>query len=175
MNRSAFTLVELMISVALTAIVLLFLYRALDVQRISNETASRSSKTILERTALYKLLYADLIEAKWIKREPLSNKDYSLLFMRTSNSLHQIPLPYVVYFVHENNRTLVRLESAYELKFPISGELVKYVFADKLLEKVRKFVVLERGSKQKRKKASKEYLLFLKWDKENMVMDVKKE
>jgi len=180
MSRRGFTLIELMVSIALSVIVLFFLYRALDIQRTSNETALRSSDALRKRTALYELLYTDLMQAKWVKTEPLPNRNYSLLFMQTTNSLHQIPQPYVVYFVHEKNRTLVRLESAYELTLPIDSELVKYVFSDRLLEGVQKFVVLEQSLKQNQKsglakKRTHEYLLFLKWPRDSMLIDIQKE
>ncbi len=190
MSRRGFTLVELMVSIALTTIVVLFLYKALSTQQHSNDIVARNALGIAKRTQLYELIYADLLEAQEVRVEPVFNKDYTILFLHTTNSLHQIPFPYVAYYVHENNRTLVRLESAYALKFPVESEMVKYIFADRLLEGVQKFIVQERGGsvrgerrellpgeseKSKDKNGSKEYLLFLKWPGDEMLIDMKKE
>ncbi len=181
-----------MVSIALTAIVVLFLYKALSNQEIANEVIAKKASQIQKKEKLFELLYRDLIQAQSIKVEPVFNKDYRLLFLRTRNSIHEIPMPYVAYFVHENNKTLVRLESAYELKFPVELEKIKYTFADPLVSEVEKFIVLQSEGvgggakerellpgerprpKKKDKNATKEYLLFLKWQDKKLLMDIKK-
>ncbi|NPA64265.1 MAG: prepilin-type N-terminal cleavage/methylation domain-containing protein [Epsilonproteobacteria bacterium] len=189
----AFTLVELMVSIALTTIVVFFLYRALSNQEQANEIIAKNVHEISKKEKLYHLLFRDISKATSIQSEPLFNKSYSILLMRTSNSLHQIPNPYVAYFVHEKNLTLVRLESAYPIKFPVDYEKVKYIFADPLIAQTKKFVVLDssaaggstqrellpgerpRGEKKdKNATASKEYLIFFKWEKEKLLMDIRK-
>ena len=189
MNKRGFTLIELMVSIALTVIVVLFLYKALSNQEIANEVIAKKALKIEQKEKLFELLYRDLSQAQEIKVEPVFNRDYRLLFLHTTNSLHQIPMPYVAYFVHENNRTLVRLESAYSFKFPVEPEKIKYIFADPLVAQVEKFIVLEdmqggrkrrellpgeRPPKAKDQNGSKEYLLFLKWQDERLVIDIKK-
>jgi len=187
-NRKAFTLIELMISIALTVIVVFFLYKALSNQERASEVLGSHAYSLFLKEKLYKLLFLDLSQAQEVKVEPLFNKDYRLLILKTTNSLHQIPLPYVAYFVHERNKTLVRLESAYPIKFPLDFEKVKLTFADPLVSDVKKFVILnlaqskqkrellpgERPPPKKNKDGSQEFLLFLKWQDQRILLDVKR-
>ncbi|NPA03514.1 MAG: prepilin-type N-terminal cleavage/methylation domain-containing protein [Epsilonproteobacteria bacterium] len=190
MNRRAFTLIELMVSIALTTIVVFFLYKALSNQERATEILAKNANELSVKDKLFQLLFLDLSQAQEVKIQHLFNKDYKILTLKTSNSLHQIPFPYVSYFVHERNRTLVRLESAYPIKFPVEFEQVKKTFADPLVSDVKKFIVIDvmQGGglgrellpgerpppKKKKEDSSKEYLLFLKWKKDRIIMDVKK-
>ena len=191
MSRRAFTLVELMVSIALTTIVVFFLYKALSTQEQANEIIAKNVEVISKKEKLYHLLFRDISKATGIATEPVFNKNYALLFLQTTNSLHQIPHPYVAYFVHENNKTLVRLESAYPIKFPVDYEKVKYIFADPLIGQTQKFIVLDSETsggggqrellpgerpktKKKDRKGQKEYLIFFKWNDEKLLMDIRK-
>jgi len=188
MSRRAFTLIELMVSIALTVIVVLFLYKALSNQEMANKILQKNAKEIQEKTQLYELLVRDLTQAKSIKIEPLFSKNYRILYLTTTNSLHQIPTAHVAYFVHEHNKTLVRLESAYPIKLPVPTEKVKFIFADPLVSGVDRFIVEEVGTKRAAREplpgervpprsdqnGSKEYLLFLHWQKEKLLLDIKK-
>ncbi|MRI83430.1 MAG: hypothetical protein C6I00_03330 [Nitratiruptor sp.] len=187
MHRRAFTLIELLISIALTATVLLFLYKALATQEILNASLQRHTHRIATQEALFALLHRDLLKARSIQVIPLSNRDYSILMLQTTNSLHQIPMPYVAYFVHERNATLVRLESAYKFTFPVDFEGIKYIFADPLISQVNKFLVIQRQSGGKKRRqiplpgerlptpkedngTRGEYLIYLQWEDGKMVV-----
>ena len=192
MSRRAFTLIELMVSITLTVIVVLFLYKALSNQEIANATLTKNAGEIERKAKLYELLFRDLSQASQVRVEPVFNKNYKILFLKTTNSIHEIPEPYVAYFVYDTNRTLVRLESAYPLKFPVELEKIKYIFADPLVSQVDSFLVYEMGSEggrgvvrrellpgerpqsKKESNLSKEYFLYLHWPEGKIVMDMKK-
>ncbi|MRJ01818.1 MAG: prepilin-type N-terminal cleavage/methylation domain-containing protein [Epsilonproteobacteria bacterium] len=194
MNRRGFTLIELMVSIALTTIVVLFLYRALSNQERANGVLARKGLQLEERRKVYELLFRDLMEASSVKVVPLGNRNFTILQLKTTNSLHQVPKPYVAYFVHERNATLVRLESARPIGFPVPLGEIKYIFADPLVNGVEKFIIVERGAQGGRRmerellpgeKAlpqppkgkggrGREYLIYLKWKGEEFLIDMKK-
>ncbi len=187
MSRRGFTLIELMVSIALTVIVVLFLYKALSNQEIANKILQKNAQAVQDKALLYELFLRDLAQAKSIKIEPLFNKNYRILYLTTTNSLHQIPTAHVAYFVHEQNRTLVRLESAYPIKLPVPSENLKLIFADPLVSGVDRFIVEEVSANRAAREplpgekvppksdqnGTKEYLLFLHWQKQKLLLDIK--
>jgi len=139
MSRRAFTLIELMVSIALTVIVVLFLYKALATQEISNKVLAKNAASLHQTDQIFDLLYRDFLESNETKIATTFNKDYNILYLSTRNSLHDIPVAHVVYYVNAKDKTLVRLESAYPIKLPVDLEKIKYIFADPLVKKITKF------------------------------------
>ena len=186
MDRKAFTLVELLVSIALTSIVVLFLYKALSNQEDLNHSLSTHQERLKKKSDLFHLIYSDLFQAQKIQIKPLFNKNYVVINLQTTNSLYTIPKPFVTYFVHENNKTLVRLESADPIKLPMESEKIPYIFSLPLVSGVKKLLVQEVGGKNVKellpgekqrveKNETKEYLLYLEWQEKKLVVDVKKE
>ena len=153
MNKRAFTLIELMVSIALTVIVVLFLYKALATQEISNKVLAKNAASLHQTDQIFDLLYKDFLESNETKIATTFNKDYNILYLSTKNSLHDIPFAHVVYYVNVKDKTLVRLESAHPMKLPVDLEKIKYIFADTLIDKVTKFRVFQsqQESSQKRR------------------------
>ena len=179
MSRRAFTLVELMVSIALTVIVVLFLYKALVTQENSNKVLAKNASALHQIDQIFGLLYRDFIESNETKIAPTFNKDYNILYLSTKNSLHSVPFAHVVYYVNTKDKTLVRLESAYPIKLPVDLEKIKYIFADPLVKKITKFRVFQtqQTNNQKRREllpgeapqpqknleeSAKKYLIFIK-------------
>jgi len=189
MNKKAFTLIELMVSIVLTVIVVLFLYKALATQEISNKVLAKNGEALQQEDQIFSLLYRDFLESNETKIAKTFNKDYDILYLSTKNSLHQIPFAYVVYYVNADHKTLVRLESAYPIKFPVELESIKYIFADRLIDNVRKLRIFqnrqetvrareplpgEAPPKRNPKKETSKYLLFLKKNQKAMIFEIKK-
>ncbi len=139
MSRYAFTLIELMISIALTVIVVFFLYKALAIQGRVNETLQKKSDTIHKKNQLFVLIYKDFKKANKTEIINTFNKSYTVFAMQTKNSLHNIPFAYVVYYVNAKDKTLIRLESALPIHLPVEPERVALVFSDVLEKGVEKF------------------------------------
>ena len=182
MAKRAFTLIELMVSIALTSIVVIFLYKALSSQEISNKVLTKNFLQTSTKNAIFSLIYTDFLQAKSIKIKPTFNKSFFIVHLQTSNSLHQIPLPYVTYYVNDKNQTLIRLESAYPISFPVGIENVKYIFADSLISNVEKFEIIQKGvtnsqnslpGVKKNNTTQKNYLIFLKSKDGSMLFNVK--
>ena len=179
MNRRAFTLIELMVSIALTVIVVLFLYKALATQEISNKVLAKNATSLHQTDQIFDLLYRDFLESNETKIATTFSKDYNILYLATKNSLHDIPVAHVVYYVNAKDKTLVRIESAYPIKLPVDLEKIKYIFADPLVKKITKFKIFQtqQSSNQKRREllpgeapqphkdireSAKKYLIFIK-------------
>ena len=141
MSRSSFTLIELMISIALTTIIVFFLYRALTIQEQVNESLQKKSEHIDQSGKLFELIYRDFKEANKTQVINTFNKDYNIFALQTKNSLHNIPFAYVLYYINARDKTFVRLESASPIYLPVVPEKVAFVFADVLMKKIEKFRV----------------------------------
>jgi len=123
MKRGAFTLIEVMISVMLIALIAMFMYGALGGTRASNATLQKHADDERVRLQFFKLLYRDLVESYSVNPLATGNKHYQILELQTQNSLYGIAAPHVLYFVHADNLTLVRLESAQPITLPVTYEL----------------------------------------------------
>ena len=190
MSRKAFTLIELMVSIALTVIVVLFLYRALATQEISNKVLAKNATRLRQVDQLFNLLYRDFLESNETKIITTFNKEYNIVYLATKDSLHNIPFAYVMYYVNAKDKTLVRLESAYPFKLPVDLEKMKYIFVDRLIKKVSKFRVFQsqQGDNQRREllpgeaprvqkkdeKSVKKYLVFIKNPYNSLLFEVAK-
>ncbi|MEA1973267.1 MAG: hypothetical protein U9N34_08250, partial [Candidatus Cloacimonadota bacterium] len=75
-------------------------------------------------------------------------KKFNTLELQTHNSLHQIIMPYVTYFVHAQTDTLIRLEAAKKILLPISYEDRFSIHADVLIQEVTDFNIYTKLSDQ---------------------------
>ncbi len=139
--RHAFTLMELMVSIVLIALIVLFLFGAIASSKLSNDTLLKHTEKEQVRSELFELFYRDIMEAVSIQTVETKEKAFTLLQMQTSNSLYEIAMPYVTYFVHAQTHRLTRLESARKITLPIAYEAESFVMADVLLSDVSAFNV----------------------------------
>ncbi len=187
MSRRSFTLIELMVSIVLTVIVVFFLYKALTMQEKANESLQKKDMAIAKSNKLFELFYRDFKESNSSQVANTFNKDYNIFSLATTNSLHELPFAYVIYYINAKEKTLVRLESASPLYLPVSSEKVSFVFADVLAKDIKKFRVfpmrsalesrreLLPGEAPKKKKKTKEpsYLIYLQTTTQNAVFELK--
>ncbi len=139
--RRAFTLMELMVSIVLIALIVLFLFGAIASSKLSNDTLLKHTEKEQVRSELFELFYRDIMEAVSIQTVETKERAFTLLQMQTSNSLYEIAMPYVTYFVHSQTHRLTRLESARKITLPIAYEAENFVMADVLLSDVSAFNV----------------------------------
>ena len=109
-NRSAFTVIEMMISIVILSIMMIFLYQSYAALNKSNFFYEKKSVYVKEQQLKKRVVYLDLSLAlsgsiKILKQD----KNEDVLFMQSSNSLHKRFNPYIAYIV--KNKTLYRLES----------------------------------------------------------------
>jgi len=109
-NRRAFTLVELIISIFLLGIIVVFLYQATSSLQKSNEIFYQNEKKLEVGEDIVNMLYKDIFYSNKIE---IKGKDSVLLNLKTKNSLFDITMPYVSWFVSKDENTLLRFESIY--------------------------------------------------------------
>jgi len=143
MRRQAFTLIELLVSVGILTLIVLLMYGTIGSSKIANKTLKKHTMQEQNRTMLYALLYQDLWESHSIKTLSSSDKHFTIIQMQTNNSLYNIALPYVTYYVHSETHSLIRLEASREIRLPISYEEKSSIHADAFLENVTDFNLYE--------------------------------
>ena len=110
MNKKAFTLVELIISIFLLGIIVVFLYKATGTLQKSNKIFYQNEKRLEVGEDILNMLYKDIFQSNDLN---ISGKNSVLLKLKTKNSLFDISMPYVSWFVSKDEDTLLRFESIY--------------------------------------------------------------
>jgi len=119
-NRKAFTLLEVLISIALLGIILPALYKSVDMLQDSNQHLFEYLEKSKKITKATQTLYLDILSSDGnitIKKDEFSR----LCMEQTKNSLYALPVAKVCWVVLKRNDTLVRIEgNAYKL--PLGSE-----------------------------------------------------
>jgi len=147
MKRHAFTLIELLVSVGLLTLIVLLMYGTIGSSKQANLTLIKHTSQEHNRTMLFDLLYKDLWESISIKVTPTSDKHFTLLQLQTRNTLYDIAVPHVSYYVNAENKSLIRLEAAKEILLPIPYEENHAVHVNLLLNDVTDFSIYEHINK----------------------------
>ena len=165
--RKAFTLIELMISIVILSILMLFLYKSYAGLNKSNKIFAQEVQKISKIELLKKVIYLDYSLA--IKNDTNGSivqvlnqdKNEDVIFMQTSNSIHNRVNPYIAYIVKEEK--LYRLESLKKFtEYPL-GTDSEFVVDE--LGDVKSFRVY------KSREVSKElYLVHVVFKKENEIL-----
>jgi prepilin-type N-terminal cleavage/methylation domain-containing protein len=119
-NRRAFTLLEVLISIALLGIVIIALFSAVDMMQNSNEHLAKHLQKSKKITKATKVLYLDMMGSDGnitIHKDEFSR----VCIHETRNSMYALPTAKVCWVVLKENNTLVRTEgSLYHL--PLNDE-----------------------------------------------------
>lgn len=136
-GRSAFTLIEILISVALLSIVMMALYSALDMQRDANKHLLGYLKKSLYSDKGIMVLYNDILHSDGnmtIKKGEFTN----LCLENTSNSLYALSFAKVCWIVSKEGKQLLRVEgNGYKLPLGYDDK----VAIDKVMKSVEIFDV----------------------------------
>ena len=119
-NRKAFTLLEVLISIALMGIVIVALFSAVDMLQNSNQQLFKYLEKSKQITNVTKVLYLDILGSDG--NITIQKDEFSRVCMEeTQNSLHALPAAKVCWVVLKKAKTLVRIEgNAYHL--PLGSE-----------------------------------------------------
>ena len=136
MKRAAFTLIELIISIIILSILMLFLYKSYASLNRSNALFSKEVAKIEKIEKIKKALYLDITLAMPKSIEILNqDKRIDVVYFESRNSLHKRVNPYIAYVVVD--KKLYRLESLkpfVEYPFGVESE-----FEADYLGKVKRF------------------------------------
>ena len=126
--RGAFTLIEMMVSISILSIMMIFLYKSYASLNRSNLVYKNEVKHIKLQSLKKKVIYLDFALAIPFSNrgnKPLSihilpqNSKEDVVLFQTSNSIHNRFNPYIAYIVKD--KILYRLESLREFKeFPLN-------------------------------------------------------
>jgi len=159
--RKAFTLIELMISIIILSVLMLFLYKTYSGLNRSNKIYEVEVQKIKKIELVKKVIYLDISLGITDKVKIINqSKTEDVFFMQTSHSIHDRVNPYLAYIVKD--KKLYRLESLKEFKdYPLS---VDSEFDGDYLGEVKIF----RLYKSKEKSGS--YLVQVIFEKEDEIL-----
>ena len=110
MMRRGFTLIELMISISILSVMMLYLYQSYASLNRSNVIVKKEVEGIISTQKLKKVIFLDfslaLHKSVTIQKREI---DEDFVFFQSSNSVHKRYNPYIAYMVKE--KKLYRLES----------------------------------------------------------------
>lgn len=159
--RKAFTLIEMMISITILAIMMIFLYQSYASLNISNEVFKKATNKIKDVELKKRVIFLDFSLAlhgdanatiNIINQE--TNED--VVFMQSAHSLHKRHNPYIGYFM--KNKKLYRIESLKPLReYPLG---VESEFVADSLGEVNGFRVYKNQPKSD-ENASEAYLIHI--------------
>jgi prepilin-type N-terminal cleavage/methylation domain-containing protein len=109
LKRKAFTLLEVLISIALLTLVMLALNRSIAILRDSNTHLFDYLKNAKTETKVLNTLYRDIIASDG--NLTISKDEFSRLCIEnTVNSLYELPIAKVCWVVLKQDNTLLRIE-----------------------------------------------------------------
>ncbi len=160
--RKAFTLIELLISIVILSIIMLFLYKSYSQLNMSNKIYTKKVQEIKKSERIKEILYLDFAVSKYGSVTILNQeKNEDVVFLQTTHSIHKRFNPYVAYIVKE--KKLYRLESLKPFKeYPLVSDSE---FVSDFLGEVKSFRVYAPKDATKRV-----YLVHIDFKDENEVL-----
>lgn len=131
MNRKAFTLIELVVSIALFGLITVFLFGTIDELRKQQMFYQKKEEKIVRKNRILSLLRDDLYRPQSLITLHTQSKDFDIVSITASNrSLYGIDRPYVVWMVFKNENRLIRLESPLPIHLPLPPEALYLTHSD---------------------------------------------
>jgi prepilin-type N-terminal cleavage/methylation domain-containing protein len=116
--KKAFTLIELVLSIVILSVMMLFLYKSYAGLNKSNKLFATEIEKISKIERVKKVIYLDITQSMSLRVQNQSNTE-DVVFMQTSHSVHGRFQPFVAYIVKE--KKLYRLESLREFtEYPLA-------------------------------------------------------
>jgi len=168
-NKKAFTLVEMMISITLFSIIIIFLYQALDVTKSSNKFYSKKLQELEVKSDIKKLMFLDIMNLDSNSSIIIAKDkdDNSILKLKTSNLYHNDFFTNVTYLLTKSNK-LVRIESVDIFNKEKVYNLEDKSYVDVLENNVSKFIITND------KKYKKDYIIYISYkNEENTIFTLK--
>ena len=151
MNKKAFSLIELMIAVALTAVVITAFYSLFNSLTIKYETNEKRSTKSGDSNKIYRLLYKDFLSAKTFNVFDSKSEKKVLILGNSTNTLHKMSGANISYIFNQKSSELFRIESleVIPLDKEISDDILDDSYIDLVSNEVTDFVVNGNTSKNK--------------------------
>lgn len=139
--KKAFTLLELLISITLFIIIVVFLYKTLDQTKHSNKLFSNKQEILKQFNHLHNIFLEDIAEASSITTNYDKNKN-AIVRITTLNTYHNAFFNKITYLIGAS-KELIRIESKDEFleKDARKDDFYDNTFIDILLEDIEYFEV----------------------------------
>lgn len=139
--KKSFTLLEVIISIGIFSVLMIFLYKTLDQVSFSNNIFKEREKSLYKNNKIYKIMIEDTLESSKVEILEDKNKN-SVLKLISTNTFHNPSYKNITYLIDASN-TLVRVESKLEfLLDKTTSEFYKDVYIDKIQEEVIIFSII---------------------------------
>ena len=160
-NKKAFTLIEILVSISLFMIIVLFLYQSLDVTKQSNQFFSDKVVEQNNKVNLKEILFKDIVHS--YSGSISEDRDKRTIFqINTSNTYHNSFYQNVTYLVSKEDN-LLRIESKNKFnKDKLNDDFFDKAYVDTVYSKVKKFKVT--------KKDKDKYAMYIKFADETDIM-----
>lgn len=142
-QRKAFTLIEVIISIALLAMIIVPLFSVIDLMRKSNDKLANALENSKKVSKATKVLYMDILSSDGqlnIKKDEFTQ----LCIEDTKNSLYNLPAAKVCWLVLKNKNTLARIEGS---KYEIPLKFEDRVEVDSVMSGIEIFDVYQQKDK----------------------------
>ena len=113
--KKAFTLLEVIISITIFMILLIFLYKVLDQTKSSNKQFKTKESSIKYKNHLNSILVEDILERTDKIDIKVDNDKNSLIRFKSSNTYHNPFFNNITYMISSSNK-LIRIESKDQFK-----------------------------------------------------------
>jgi prepilin-type N-terminal cleavage/methylation domain-containing protein len=166
MRKNSFTLIEVLISIALLAIIVVFLYQALDITTKSNKFFSKKLLVQNSKSKIKNMFFIDIIHSESnVTKITLDKNKNSLFTFQTTNTYHSPFYKNITYFISKKNN-LIRIES--KLVFN-KDKLFYSFFKNAYIDTIANDIVIFKIIKQ-----NKKYSIYIKFkDETDMMFSVK--
>jgi prepilin-type N-terminal cleavage/methylation domain-containing protein len=167
MKRNAFTLIELLISIALFGLIIVFLFGVIDELRKQQTFFQEKEAVISKKNQIVSLLRRDLNLAHSVSVSASISKDFdTVTILGSDRSLYGSDRPYVVWLVLKADNTLLRLESLTPITLPIKSEALYRIHSDLIGKNCEQFRLYD---------SLKHRLIYLKFeDQSPLILEVMK-
>lgn len=151
---SGFTLLEVLISVALFSIIILFLYQTIDINEKSNNFYEEKLTTYKNQDDLKFIIYEDIlnntnnIETNTTKIIQNDKNNNTILRLRTDNTFHNPFFNNITYFLGKDGE-LFRVETKDYFNTENLYEVLKDSYIDIVFSDVEKFRVVKKENENK--------------------------
>lgn len=159
--RKAFTLVEMMVSIVLLSIIVLFLYQTLDMTKLSNTFYKNQLQQIKDQNKIKLLMFEDMVNSfdSNGSTEPYfdDKNENSVLNIKSYNTFHNPFFNHITYFVSRENN-LIRCESQSKFDKNKIYDFSENAYIDVVDQNVSKFKISQH------KKEKNNYVVYIKYE-----------
>lgn len=161
-NFKAFTLMEILVSIALFSILVLFLYQSLDMTQKSNQFYSDKLSQKKHENFIKKIFFDDHFNRIKIDLLKTDREDNQLLQFQTKNYYHNPFYQNVIYMVSREKK-LLRVESKTKMDMEnLQDDFFDNVYIDVLAVDVEKFKII--------KKEKEKYVFYLLYSNQEKIL-----